>query len=175
MNQHSLKSPRTLLRGVAIAFLASCMVSVTAVEVGDLAPSFSLQTTDSTFTSTQLAGKLSYIDFWASWCVPCKLSFPWMNEMQHKYRERGFQVVAVNVDKKRADADKFLARYPAAFAVAFDAAGDTPKKFAVPGMPTAYLVDPNGHVVYVHSGFREGDPQKIEAAIIAALEAMKKK
>ena len=75
------------------------------------------------------------VDFWASWCGPCRQSFPWMNAMQAKYGARGLQIVAVNVDAKRADADKFLEQVPASFSIAFDSQGDTPRRFAKPRWP----------------------------------------
>jgi cytochrome c biogenesis protein CcmG, thiol:disulfide interchange protein DsbE len=98
-----------------------------------------------------------------------------MNEMQAKYGNRGLHVLAINVDGKQADADKFLALVPAKFQVAFDPAGVTPKQFAVKAMPTSYLIDGDGRVVYVHAGFRESDQKSIEAAIVAALDTMKKR
>ena len=121
-----------------------------------------------------LKGRLVYIDFWASWCVPCKQSFPWMNEMHAKYAGRGLHVLAINVDAKRADAEKFLTQVPAKFQVAFDSSGETPKQFAVKSMPSSYLIDGDGRAVYVHAGFRESDKNTIEAAIVAALDTMKK-
>ena len=155
-----------------------CLVSVTsagAVEVGTPAPTYSLPGTSGTVDSTGLKGKLVYVDFWASWCVPCKQSFPWMNEMQAKYGERGLYVLGINVDAKKTDADKFLATVPAKFQVAYDAAGTTPKQFAVKAMPTSYLVDGDGKVVYVHSGFRESDQKALESAIVAALDNFRKR
>ena len=92
----------------------------------------------------KLRGKVVYVDFWASWCGPCRRSFPWMNEMQRKYGPRGFVDRRVNVDKKREDAERFLAQNPAEFTIVFDEAGATPAAYAVKGMPSSYLVDARG-------------------------------
>lgn len=119
-----------------------------------------------------LRGKVVYLDFWASWCGPCKQSFPWMNDMQRKYGTRGLQVVAVNLDAQRADADAFLAGHPAGFALAFDAQGDTARRVALKGMPTALLVGPDGKVLAVHQGFRSEDRATLEARLVAALDAL---
>jgi len=160
---------------VALSLIGLPFTQVGAVEVGSPAPTYSLPTTAGKVDSAGLKGKLVYVDFWASWCVPCKQSFPWMNEMQAKYGNRGLHVLAINVDGKQADADKFLGQVPAKFQIAFDPAGVTPRQFAVKAMPTSYLVDGEGRVVYVHAGFRESDQKSIEAAIVAALDTMKKR
>ena len=159
--------------GLAMFTLASAPAR--ALDVGSAAPSFSLSSDRGKLDSASLKGKLVYVDFWASWCVPCKQSFPWMNEMQAKYADRGLHVLAINVDAKAVDAEKFLTQVPAKFQVAFDAAGVTPKQFAVIAMPSSYLVDGEGRIVHTHSGFRESDKNSIEAAIVAALDNMKKR
>ena len=160
---------------LALCFVGLAWAQAAAVELGSPAPAYSLPTNAGKVDSASLKGKLVYVDFWASWCVPCKQSFPWMNEMQAKYGDRGLHVLAINVDGKQADADKFLGVVPAKFQVAFDPAGVTPKQFAVKVMPTSYLVDSDGRVVYMHAGFRASDQKLIEAAIVAALDTMKKK
>ena len=159
----------------ALAVLMLGGIPAQALDVGNPVPVFSLISNRGKLDSTSLNGKLVYVDFWASWCVPCKQSFPWMNEMQAKYAERGLHVLAINVDTKQSDAEKFLAQVPAQFQVAFDASGATPKQFAVKGMPSSYLIDGAGRTVYTHSGFRESDKTAIEAAIVAALDSMKKR
>ena len=85
-------------------------------EAGQPAPAFALPNAKGdTFVLERMRGKVVYVDFWASWCGPCRRSFPWMNEMQQKYGEQGLVIVGVNVDKKRSDADRFLAQLPATF------------------------------------------------------------
>ena len=163
------------IAAVALSLIGIACTPAVAADVGGLAPTYSLPTAAGKVDTASLKGKLVYLDFWASWCVPCKQSFPWMNDMHAKYGNRGLHVLAINVDGKQADADKFLAMVPAKFQVAFDPAGVTPKQFAVKAMPTSYLIDGEGRVVYLHSGFRESDQKSIEAAIIAALDAIKKR
>lgn len=111
-----------------------------------------------------------YIDYWASWCGPCRQSFPWMNSIQSKFADKGLKVVAVNVDAKRADADKFLTHSPANFAVYFDPQGETAKKLAIKTMPTSMLINPEGRVIFVHAGFRTEESAQLEAKILEALE-----
>lgn len=117
----------------------------------------------------QSKGQFIYIDFWASWCGPCRQSFPWMNALQAKYGPRGLKVVAINVDAKRTDADQFLVHTPAQFAVSFDARGESAKRLAIKAMPTSVLVNPEGRVMWVHTGFRQEDGPELEARIAKAL------
>lgn len=114
-------------------------------------------------------GKVVYVDFWASWCAPCRQSFPWMNAMQRQFGKDGFTVVAVNMDQVRAEADTFLKSYPAEFTVRFDPEGQLAQKFKVRGMPTSVLIDREGKTLLVHEGFRSKDPAALEAAIRNAL------
>ena len=163
---------------IALALLCSTtwIGAASALNVGDAAPTATLPTATSAVTVdlAKLKGKIVYVDFWASWCGPCKQSFPWMNDMHAKYAARGLEIVAINVDAKQADAERFLATTPAKFTVAFDAKGVTPKQFAVKAMPTSYLIDGDGKVLLVHAGFRDADRAALEAAIDNALTQRKK-
>jgi thiol-disulfide isomerase/thioredoxin len=151
-----------------------CSTGSWALEPGQAAPALELSGVGAPVSLAQLKGKVVYVDFWASWCGPCKQSFPWLNDMQAKYAGRGLQIVGVNVDAKRADADKFLAEVPANFRVAFDAQGDTPKRYQIKGMPSSVLVGPDGKVIKVHTGFRADERKELEDAIVAALTAANK-
>jgi len=146
--------------------------SAEAAGVGEAAPALSLPDAAGAPVSLDaLRGKVVYVDFWASWCGPCKRSFPWMNAMQQKYGADGFTVLAVNVDKKREDADRFLARLPAGFTVVFDPAGASPAAWQVKSMPSSYVVDAAGRVILVENGFREERAAEVEERIRTALKA----
>ena len=136
---------------------------VGAVEMGKPLPALGLTEIQPT------KGQYIYIDYWASWCGPCRQSFPWMNALQAKLGPKGLKVVAVNVDAKRADADKFLTHTPAQFTVAYDPQGDSAKKLAIKTMPTSMLVNPDGKILFVHSGFRAEEMEPLEAKIVAAM------
>jgi len=137
-----------------------------AVDAGAPAPSFALPTAaGDTVSLDRLRGKVVYVDFWASWCGPCRRSFPWMNEMHRKYGAKDFAIVAINVDKKRPDAERFLSQVPAEFTVVYDPAGTTPSAYGVKGMPSSYLVDATGRVVSVEQGFRDERAAELEAQV----------
>ena len=98
-------------------------------------------------------GKVVYLDFWASWCGPCRKSFPWMNTMQQQYQPQGLVIISVNVDNEKALAEEFLAEVPTNFTVFYDPKGKVARKFKLRGMPSSYLIDRTGKMVSAHVGF----------------------
>jgi cytochrome c biogenesis protein CcmG/thiol:disulfide interchange protein DsbE len=161
------------LLGASVA-LALCLAAAAAgaVGVGEAAPGFSLPTGGGPpIALDNLRGQVVYVDFWASWCGPCRRSFPWMNELQQRYADRGLAIVAINVDKKRADAERFLQANPAHFSVVYDPEGATALAYDVPGMPSSYLIDRRGRVVDAEPGFRDERKGAREAAIAKLLAA----
>ena len=162
---------RNITKACVLALFVSLGLNVNsyALEKGDKAPDFSLPGQQGTVNLSHQAGKVIYLDFWASWCGPCHQSFPWMNQMQSKYRSKGLEVIAVSLDGKTEDARKFLAQVPPGFMVAFDSKGYTPRLYGVKGMPTSFLIDRNGKVLYQHAGFRPADREEIEKQIKTAL------
>ena len=153
-----------IIASLASFGLVTC--PVLAVNVGEPAPALSLPNADGLPVKLEdLRGKVVYVDFWASWCAPCRQSFPWMAEMQKKYSQAGFAVVAVNVDKNRADANRFLQTTAAPFTVVFDPQGTTPAAWNVKAMPSSFLIDAKGKVALVESGFRDDRKSEIESRI----------
>ena len=129
------------------------------------APGFTLPSDKGNISLKQFQGKVVYLDFWASWCVPCRKSFPWMNDMQKKYASKGLVVLGVNLDESRDDAAAFLAQVPAKFKIAYDSKGVTPGQYKVDVMPTSYLVDRKGNLVSVHQGFTKSKTDHMEKEI----------
>lgn len=112
-----------------------------------------------------LKGRVVYLDFWASWCGPCRKSFPWMSDLQARYASQGLSVVAVNLDEDHAQVEKFLAAYPPGFTVAYDPKGTSAEHYDVQGMPSSYLIDRAGRIRARHVGFREADSAAREAEV----------
>ncbi|MDB5987189.1 MAG: thiol:disulfide interchange protein DsbE [Nevskia sp.] len=114
------------------------------------------------------AGKIVYVDFWASWCGPCAQSFPWLNQMQAKYGKQ-LAIVAVNLDAQSGDAQTFLGRHPAQFDIVYDARGQLAERYHIDGMPSTVILDAGGRVIHQHSGFRSAQAADYEAAIRKAI------
>jgi len=127
--------------------------------------------TDEQFDLTVHQGKVVIVDFWASWCVPCRRSFPWYNAMHDKYGDEGLIIVAVNLDAEREAAEEFLAEYPPRFEIVYDETKDLAREFDVVAMPTSYLIGRNGDIRERHFGFKVKKQSEYEAAIVDALGA----
>lgn len=98
-------------------------------------------------------GEVIYVDFWASWCGPCRKSFPWMNKIEAEYKQQGFSVISVNLDANKDLAAKFLKETPADFTVIYDPKGKIAKHFKIQGMPSSMLIGRDGKIKSRHTGF----------------------
>lgn len=115
-------------------------------------------------------GEVLYVDFWASWCNPCRKSFPWMNAMQEKYAKQGFKIVAINVDHERALADEFLNSQPINFTIHYDPEGALAKAFQLQGMPSSFIIDDSGAIRFSHKGFFEDRTTQYEHEISSLIQ-----
>jgi thiol-disulfide isomerase/thioredoxin len=141
-----------------------------AAAVGDPAPDCNLTGfADAKPVSLKQPGKVLYVDFWASWCGPCIESMPFMDKMNDQLKAKGFELIAVNVDEERADADEFLAKRPVRFTVAANPDGNCPSSFGVMAMPSSYLIDKKGIIRHVQLGFRKGEAADIRKKVEALL------
>lgn len=144
-----------------------------AVQPGQAAPPLALPLLSAgspeVLALASLQGKVVYLDFWASWCGPCRISFPQLEQLRRELGPRGFEVLAVNVDEVEADALRFLAEVPVTYPVVRDGTGETPRSYGIPGMPTGFLIDRGGVVRLVHQGYRKSDGADLRAAIIDLL------
>jgi thiol-disulfide isomerase/thioredoxin len=117
----------------------------------------------------QAAGRVTYLDFWASWCTPCRLSFPWMNEMHAKWAPLGLRIVGINLDRRETDARRFLQAAPAHFELLMDPAAVLAKLFDIKAMPSSVLLTADRRVVMHHRGFSLEDRPALERQFRAQL------
>ncbi|WP_019613891.1 TlpA disulfide reductase family protein [Psychromonas ossibalaenae] len=113
----------------------------------------------------QYRNQVVYLDFWASWCIPCRKSFPWLNEMQAKYQEQGLVIIGINLDRDIKTAKRFLNVYPADFLLYSDPKGAFAKQYKVAAMPSSYLISGDGRVIESHIGFKKSEQLLYEANI----------
>jgi len=133
------------------------------------APGFTLDGDSGKVALSDHKNKVVYVDFWASWCKPCRKSFTFMNDMQDRYGKKGFKIIAINLDSERSAAKSFLKKNPAKFTIAYDSKGKTPELYKLKVMPTSYLIDRRGNLVNVHKGFKNQQTAKLEKLIVQTL------
>jgi len=119
----------------------------------------------SKFDLQQYKGQVVYLDFWASWCGPCRKSFPWLNEMEARYSKDGLVIIGVNLDSDIEAAKRFLKNVPADFRVFSDPDGNLADQYKLIGMPSSFVIDRNGEVRHRHVGFKKSDIDSYEASI----------
>jgi thiol-disulfide isomerase/thioredoxin len=125
------------------------------------------------FDLTEFTGSVVLVDFWASWCVPCRHSLPWLNAMQEKYGDQGLQIVTINLDRKPGAARKMAATLAPGIRQFSDPDGDLAARYELEGMPSSYVYDRAGELIESYVGFLKADGEKHEAEIAAALEGKK--
>ncbi len=131
-----------------------------------------IQNADGDLSMSDFRGKITYVDFWASWCGPCRLSLPALNSLNQKFADEPVQFLAISIDVVEEDAWDFLARYRVDYPVVIDTEGDIARMFAVDGMPPGYLLDAEGRVREIHIGFKRGDELKLAESIKKMLDEM---
>ncbi len=138
-----------------------------SVSAQQVAPDFTLPTLpdNGEINLSAFKGRVVYLDFWATWCPPCRKSFPWMDEMQAQYGDDGLTIVAISTDRNRKLVEKFIQQMKPGFIIAHDPKGRVAKSYKVSAMPTSYLIDREGNIVSTHLGFRKSDEAKLERRI----------
>lgn len=163
---HTTGTERAVRRTVAMAGLLSIAMSARAgLSVGDVLPP--LKAADFEGSLPDLTAKVVLLDFWASWCGPCRKSFPELDKLAARHRDKGLVILGVNQDEKPKDMQKFLDRLPVSFPVVFDKAHRLASAIGVPAMPTSVLVGRDGRIALIHAGFQgDEDIRTLEQAIL---------
>jgi thiol-disulfide isomerase/thioredoxin len=133
--------------------------------------SFELETTAGKLSSKSLRGQVVLVDFWASWCIPCRASFPWMDEIQKRYKDQGLVILAINLDTDQKLAQQFLEKRSLDLIIGFDPTAKIAEQFGLIAMPSSYLFDRNGQLISQHIGFKKAKRESYENSIKRTLGA----
>jgi thiol-disulfide isomerase/thioredoxin len=161
-------TPTRILGALALLCLG-CPAQATGV--GEQAPDFAAPTLQGAqeLRLSDYHGRVVYLDFWASWCAPCRVALPLLEELRHEFGARGFEVIAVDVDENRADGEKALRGVTITYPVLRDPQGQVATLYALPAMPSSYLIGRDGAVRAVHQGLKPAEMAQRRAAIESLL------
>lgn len=155
----------------AAALTATLVVSSMVGASSSVAPSFTLPSRSGDMVSLeQLKGQVVMINFWASWCGPCRQEMPLLDQMHKRYSSLGFTLLGVNVEANTKDAERWLAETPVSFPVLFDKDSKVSQMYQVSAMPSTVFIDRKGHVRYLHRGYKPGDESEYLNQIRALLK-----
>ena len=160
---------KLLLLSIFCAFFGASLSSY-ATELGALSPDFKLPTNKGKDISlSEHKGKVIVIDFWTAWCGKCQKSLNFLNALQNKLQGKNFQVITVNLDETPDDALAFLAKNNLNLIVAYDPQASTPASFKIEDTPTSLVIDADGKIAMIHSGFDDEAGAELENKIQALL------
>ena len=162
---------RGLLSALAMAVLFGAPTPAVATKIGDMAPNFTLKAdTGKNLRLSEYRGEVVMINFWATWCGPCRQEMPVLNELYQRYRPVGFTLLGVNIDDQSASASKMARRLGVGYPIVFDAQKAVSRLYDISAMPTTVMVDRDGKVRYLHRGYLPGFEKKYQEQIRGLLK-----
>ena len=164
MNFMLSRTSLSVLLACFLSFAGANLANASAVQ--GLAPNFTLKTlTGKNLKLSEMTGNVVLINFWASWCGPCREEMPLLNALHKKYEQLGFTVLGVNVEEDVKNARGFLKNFPVNFPVLLDTTNKVSKQYNVLAMPTTVVVDRDGNMRYLHKGYKPGDEKKYQQMV----------
>ncbi|MEO7101182.1 MAG: redoxin family protein [Luteolibacter sp.] len=158
---------KSIITAILLTCTAPILSAADSAKVGQAMPKLSQLLPGASIPST--SGKVVLVDFWASWCGPCKASFPCLNSLQTKYASKGLVIIGIGVDDDAAQYKGFADKMKTTFSIAHDSSHQAAGFFNPPSMPSSYLVDRKGVIRMVHTGFKGA---KTEAEYVAEIESL---
>lgn len=160
-----------------VLFAILCTLQSVSIQASDTspAPAFTLPllsadgSTGPYASLSDYRGQVIYLDFWASWCTPCRKSLPWANNLHNELNDQGFTVLAINLDEEKEMAVEFLQEVPLDFPVLYDGTGSVSPSYQLMGMPTSFIIDRQGNLRAVHTGFNPKSAAEVADAIRTVL------
>ena len=159
---------RRVILAAAATWLSACPPPAKTAEhplSRNLAPDISLKVGGADWSPSKAKGKVLVLDFWATWCVPCKDSFPRLDGIYRKYKDKGLELVGVTSDEDPAKIDKFVKETNATFPIGRDAGGKATDTYKVEKMPTTFVIDRKGVVRYAHGGYEPKDADDLDKEV----------
>lgn len=148
------------------ALMLASNASVQAKKLSGPAPSFALKSLDGkTVKLSDFKGQVVMINFWASWCGPCREEMPLLEELYSDYRKAGFVLLGITIDEDVADAEGFLKKSPVSFPILSDPKGEVADLYNNQAMPSSYFVDRRGNLAHLHKGYKPGDEKNYKSVI----------
>jgi thiol-disulfide isomerase/thioredoxin len=167
MNTSYNNSKTKLIATLTVSFLGVLLAAAAPLKEGDAFPDLNQFGLEGAVPD--IRGKVVLVDFFASWCEPCKASFPVMQELYQKYADKGLVIIAINLDKNKSDMDDFLKSHPASFVILRDAGNKLVSQVRIPTMPTSFLLGRDGKIHAFHRGFKGAETKNKYTAEIEAL------
>lgn len=163
---------KTVLIALSLFALVGLPALAFAVDVGEPPPEINLPDLNNgkKISLAALRGKVVLVDFWASWCAPCKEEMPVLESLHKRFKDSGLVIIGVSVDNEAANAKKFLSSVKVSFPIVHDAGKTVADSFKPPRMPTSYVIDKTGKIRFIHAGFRKEDAKKLEDEITKLLK-----
>lgn len=151
-----------------ILFLIIFSMNLLSIEKGSNALEFEIEDFEGNIVKlSDYKGKVVLIDFWASWCSPCKKAIPELDKLQKKYNDKGLVILGINLDERKLKAEKFLEKLQPtpSFIMLYDEKQVTPSLYKIEGMPTSIIIDKKGKIRFSHKGFSESTKSEYENEI----------
>ena len=157
----NLSLSKTLSSFCLVLLLGFNAQAIAAKKVQGPAPDFTLKAlSGKNMKLSEMRGTVILLNFWASWCAPCRLEMPLLNDLHNKYQALGFAVLGVNVEEDSNMARRYINDRPVDFPILLDNTQQVSKQYKVIAMPTTVLIDRDGNMRYLHQGFKPGDEKK---------------
>ena len=151
--------------GRATALMLAATLSMTGM-AGEPAPDFTLKSNQGeNLRLEDYRGQVVMLNFWASWCGPCRTEMPLMDDIYEEYKDLGFTVLAVNVDEDSTDAKRFLDAVPVSYPILYDNTSTVTAAYGVDAMPTTVMIDRDGNARFVHRGYKPGYEEEYEQQV----------
>jgi len=162
-----VKAPRIgLILSIMIVFLIGAVGMSFGYEKGEKAPDFTLKSlSGKNIKLSEMRGRVVLVNFWATWCAPCKKELPYFNHLYEKYKRLGLEILGVNIDKMATQAKGMSTFLDLSFPVLLDPSGQTSDLYQIRSMPTTFVVAKDGTLRHVHWGFGPMDPARYEMEI----------